>query len=330
MTVMPRTGGTPKPEVAVVIPTRDRETRLAFALDALAAQTLGPERFEVIVVRDDDLPGPRTSPPETINCRSLTRPGYSGPAEKRNTGWRSTEAPLVAFIDDDCRPAPEWLQHLLEAWSAADRDPRAIIQGRTEPDPDEQDLLTGFARSQEVVGPSHWYQTCNLAYPRQLLESLGGFDQGFEGVGGEDTDLGLRAEATGARLSYVGDALVWHAVHSRNLLDAMREAARWDGMALVFARHPEQRRRIYARVFWKRSHALAILALGGALLISRRRWAGIAGVLPYVRSNVGGRTAIAPRNLIAIGIHIPARFAVDLVEVFATVRGAIRFRSPLI
>src|SRR5688500_15232844 len=42
------------PEISVVIPTRFRETRLAFALDALAAQTLAPGRFEVIVVRAAD------------------------------------------------------------------------------------------------------------------------------------------------------------------------------------------------------------------------------------------------------------------------------------
>ena len=38
-------------DVTVVIPTYDRETRLAFALEALAEQTLDRERFEVIVVR---------------------------------------------------------------------------------------------------------------------------------------------------------------------------------------------------------------------------------------------------------------------------------------
>ena len=38
------------PDVSVVIPTHDRETRLAFALEALAEQTLARERFEVIVV----------------------------------------------------------------------------------------------------------------------------------------------------------------------------------------------------------------------------------------------------------------------------------------
>jgi len=43
-----------EPEIAVVIPTRGRETRLAFCLEALAGQSLEASRFEVIVVRDED------------------------------------------------------------------------------------------------------------------------------------------------------------------------------------------------------------------------------------------------------------------------------------
>jgi len=46
------------PEIAVVIPTRDRETRLAVCLEALAAQTLDTTRFEVLVVRDGDAGAP--------------------------------------------------------------------------------------------------------------------------------------------------------------------------------------------------------------------------------------------------------------------------------
>src|SRR5215218_1023589 len=195
-----------EPEIAVVIPTRRRETRLAFALEALAEQRLDPSRFEVVVVRDGDAAEPFAEAPDGLRVRFLNRPGVAGPTAKRNVGWRATTAPLVAFTDDDCRAHPSWLESLLTAADGADR----FLQGRTEPDPDERHLLHGFARSQEIRGLSGWYETCNMAYPRELLELLGGFDESLP-FGGEDTDLAYRAMHAGAVPLYVEEALVWHA-----------------------------------------------------------------------------------------------------------------------
>ncbi|MGH2986459.1 MAG: glycosyltransferase family 2 protein, partial [Solirubrobacterales bacterium] len=59
-------------EVAVVIPTYRRETRLRFALEALAAQTVDPARFEVVVVRAPGARGPFASAPDRLSVRFLT------------------------------------------------------------------------------------------------------------------------------------------------------------------------------------------------------------------------------------------------------------------
>ena len=73
----------------MVIPTRGREARLAFALESLAGQ-LDPGRFEVIVVRDADARAAvRRSRPEGLRVRYLTLPGVAGPTAKRNLGWRA-------------------------------------------------------------------------------------------------------------------------------------------------------------------------------------------------------------------------------------------------
>ncbi|MET0750276.1 MAG: glycosyltransferase, partial [Solirubrobacterales bacterium] len=156
--------GSPRlnPEIAVVIPTRGRETRLAFALEALAAQTVACERFEVVVVRDGDAEPPLAGAPPGLRLRELTRPGVAGPTAKRNLGWRATEAPLVAFTDDDCRPQPGWVGAMIGAAPGE----RGFLQGRTEPDPDELYLLPGLSRTQEVSKPTGWFEACNVAYPR--------------------------------------------------------------------------------------------------------------------------------------------------------------------
>jgi glycosyltransferase involved in cell wall biosynthesis len=318
-------GGDPSaPEIAVVIPTRGRETRLAFALEALAQQRLDPSRFEVVVVRDGDATEPLAQAPPGIAVRFLTRPGIAGPTAKRNVGWRASSAPLVAFTDDDCRADPRWLESLLAAASGTG----SFLQGRTEPDPDERRLLHGFARSQEIRGLSGWYETCNMAYPRELLERLGGFDESFP-FGGEDTDLAYRAIEAGARPVYVDDALVWHAVMHRSLGRALREATAWSEMSGVVARHPELRDALYLGAFWRKSHAALLLALAGAAVARRRPGIALAAALPYLELRVNWRSPSA-RRLARRLATLPAWVAIDAVEVASRLPAAVRHRTLVI
>jgi GT2 family glycosyltransferase len=318
-----------RPEVAVVIPTARRETRLAFALDALANQTLPRERFEVIVVRAEAA-GETTPPPDGLPVRFLSAAADSGPAEKRNLGWRAASAPIVAFTDDDCRPDPRWLETLLA--SAGDG---AVLQGRTEPDPDEAQRLHGLAVSQHIPAPSDWYETCNIAYPRDLLERLDGFDAEFAGpdsgdypVGGEDTDLGLRARAAGADLRFVPDAVVRHAVHSRHLARALRDTRRWRSVPLVLSRHPEQRQALHAGVFGRRAHWALLLAVL-ALPMRRRPLLAALAAGPYVRHHARGYPRSA-RGIARAVLDLPPRALVDAAEIAVTATAAARHRVPVL
>ena len=314
-----------RPEVSVVVPTMGRETRLAFLLEALAAQTLAPERFEVVVVRADH-PRPKAAAPDGLDVRFLSASPDSGAAEKRNAGWRAAAAPLVVFTDDDCRPQPGWLERLLAA--AADEVGEFILQGRTDPDPDEVRRLHGLARSQSIVGPTDWYETCNIAYPRSLLERLGGFDDRFAG-GGEDTDLALRARARGARLVYVEAARVWHAVHSRHVWDAVRDQRRWHTIPLLIATHREQRRALELGVFWRPAHPRVLLAVAGMLGALRGRPVWLAAGAPYIRLHLRGYDH-SPRGRTRAALDLPARALVDLAGVVATLRAALRHRAPVV
>ena len=315
------------PEVAVVIATRDREQRLAFALEALAAQSLPAERFEVVVVRAAGARGPHAEPPPGLRVRFLDS-DHAAPAAQRNEGWRATSAPLVAFTDDDCRPEPGWLEELLAA-----AVPGAVVQGRTAADPAEAHLLYGLARTIEVSGPTPWGETCNIAYPRELMERLCGFDESFPRAWGEDTDLFLRAREAGATLEFAPGAVVRHAVVRRTLRQAIREAARYDAIPLLVARHPEHRRTFPAPGLVKTSHATLVLAFAGALAARRRPVLGVALGAPYVlaalRTHLATNPVSAP-SLARLALHLPAPVAVETAEVIATVRGAIRNRVAMI
>jgi GT2 family glycosyltransferase len=313
------------PQVAVVIPTRNRETRLSFALEALAEQTLTRDRFEVVVVRAADAAGPFANAPPGLRVRFLTHRGPPGPAAQRNTGWRAAEAPLIAFTDDDCRPDPQWLERLLAASGDAD----VFVQGRTEPDPDERHLLIGLARTLHVDRPNDWYATCNMAYPAALLERLGGFDETFR-FSAEDADLGLRAREAGARRVFEHRALVLHAVLPESLPGALREAWRRDSTPRLFARHPQHRRELHYRVFWKKEHAALLLTAGGLIAFRRRPLLAAAAAIPYLNCYVDWRRATRPRGLARIALNLAGRIAIDTAEVAVMVRGAISERVLVI
>jgi GT2 family glycosyltransferase len=314
-------GATP-PEIAVVIPTRGREARLAFALESLVGQ-LEPERFEVLVVRDPDAREPLAIPPPELRVRYVTVPAAAGPGAKRNLGWRAAEAPLIAFIDDDCRAAPGWLEAILGA-----ARPNLFLQGRTAPDPDERHLLHGLARTVDVPAPGGWYETCNMAYPRTLLERLGGFDEAYE-FGGEDTDLAWRAIESGAEPQFVGEALVWHAVLSRTFVRALVDAVRWRDTAAVVARHPGLHDALHHRHFWNRQHMTLPIALAGLLFVRRAPALAALATIPYVSGRLNWREP-HPRRLARSLATMPVFATIDATEIASRLPSAIRNRVAVL
>ena len=312
------------PAVSVVIPTHRRETRLAFALESLAAPTLAAERFEVIVVRSEDEPGAdRAIPPEGVQVREITST-RAGTGIQRNLGWRAARAPIVAFTDDDCRAAPQWLERLIEALD----DERWIVQGRTEPDPDERHLLHGIARSIRNEHASGWYETCNIAYARSALDRLGGFDESIEFLG-EDADLGARATRAGATLRFADDALVWHAVHVRPLPTALRDAVRRGSRPAIVARHPELRRALFLGVFADRDHARTLLALLGICALRRTPRLALLAFLPYLNRRVN-RSTMSPWRFARLPMRLGSRFIVDAAELASFAISSARHRTVVL
>jgi glycosyltransferase involved in cell wall biosynthesis len=320
------------PDVSVVVPTRNRPQGLSTLITALAGQDLARERFEVIVVDDgSDVTG--TPPPEGelapgLSLRLLRHGAPRGPAAARNTGWRAAAGRLIAFTDDDCRPAPRWLCALLDAWGGA---PELIVQGRTEPAPEGRFALDPLCLTQIVRGPSGYFETCNIAYSRALLERVGGFDEWFRRPCGEDLDLGRRAVKSGARLQFAGNALIYHAVTRPPLSHLVRRTTMWTDAVQVLRRHPELRAQLPGRVFWKWTHPwlIAALAAGVAGAAARRPTLAIAGWQPYLahyRRLYAGR----PWPWGAVARRMPAHLAVDLTEIATMIAGSVRHRTLML
>lgn len=316
------------PAASVVFATHNRAARLEALLASLRDQDF-PEPFEVVVVDDgssDETPTVLAAELErgALDLRVLAHETARGPAAARNAGWQAARAPLIAFTDDDIVVVPGWLRELHGAWAG---DEQRVVQGRVLPNPTEADRDGPFARSLRVESLGPFFQTANVAYPRALLERAGGFDEvTFTVPGGEDADLAHRCFDTGGSPVFARAALAHHAVHQLGPVGKLKVAWRWHETVRVYARHRAMRTTLTYRVFWKKTHYLLVRALIGTLLPRRlaplRFWFYAPIAPAYLeRARVEGRGALwsAPYFV----LH-------DIVETAGIVRGALRYRTPLI
>jgi GT2 family glycosyltransferase len=321
-----------RPEVTVVIPAHERPLRLLYALDALAEQTLPRKRWEVVVVHSGDRASTSVIEGHKLMRKRVLRPieanaGGGSPAVRRNRGWQEGIGRLVVFSDDDCRPEPGWLEAYV---AAAAENPGAVLQGRTIADPSERDVLVANpdARTLEIEPPTIWGQTANIAYPRELLERAGGFDENFPGPGGEDADLLIRARQAGASHIAVPGAVNRHAVFDLDLPGRIRNARRWGGVVYLAKLHPETREHAVLGIFWRAKHAWLALALAG-LLLSRRRRIFALLALPYVVLT-RPRGADDPAERVAALKLLPATALVDAVELLTLAEASAKHRTLLL
>ena len=308
------------PSVSVVVSTRDRADRLGALLEALAAQTLPAGEWEVVIVDNGSLDHTqdvleRASRHGALDLTVVRRERGEGRGPGRNAGWRAAGGQLIAFTDDDCEPDPDWLARGL---TSAGQSPRAFVQGRTEPIERELPDIGPYSRTLRIESESPFYETCNIFYPRELLEQM----QGFQDLAsGEDTDLAWRALEAGWSSAWAPEARVFHAVVQRGPVGMLRLALSWSDAMYVLARHPGIRdAAMGGGLFWKRSHRLLALA---ALGLAGTRLTPLAGllVLPYARQLAARATAAhaGPAHLGFLALY-------DLVETFAAIRGGLRHR----
>lgn len=224
-----------EPALSVVVPYFERQDQLDRLLAGLDRQSLPPQAFE-LVVADDGSRRPPTIGHRAYPTRVVRQPdeGFRL-AQARNLGAAATTGRVIAFLDQDCIPTPDYLRLVAAAavtssWSLVvghrlharlDGWPhRAVVEwlaGEGPPPPalpEPRWLLDGYVRSAALTRPDdHAYQLvigAALSLHRDLFTHLGGFDPTFRAYGGEDWELGHRALTAGAELRWLEDATVWH------------------------------------------------------------------------------------------------------------------------
>jgi glycosyltransferase involved in cell wall biosynthesis len=206
-------------DVAVIVPTLRRPESLERALRSLFAQTGVADRVSAIVVVDNDPVGSAAATVEALLSQSpwsLTyvhapRPGV---ATARNAGLAATDAPLIAFLDDDEAASPGWLAALLKARETTGAD--AVFGPITGQAPDAAAWLKpwlerffgreGPTRTQVIDHPFGCGNS--LMVRATALPGLAPFDAGTDQAGGEDDALFAALAARGGRFGWAADARV--------------------------------------------------------------------------------------------------------------------------
>jgi GT2 family glycosyltransferase len=203
--------------VAIVIPTLLGGASLEKCLAALRRQTYTD--FEVIIVNNGRDNGVNSSG----FARVIPMSANVGFGAAINAAIRSSDAPLIATLNDDTEPDPRWLEALVAEMNS---DPRVGMCAsqirRCETDYlDSAAMLIcldgsskqrgasmapeSFAFSEDALLPS----ACAALYRRSMLDQIGLFDEDFF-LYCEDTDLGLRAQWADWRCRYAAGAMTRH------------------------------------------------------------------------------------------------------------------------
>ncbi|BAM02422.1 glycosyltransferase [Phycisphaera mikurensis] len=331
------------PRAAVVIPVRGGLDRLAAAVGALAAQDLGAEAFEVIVVDDGTPAGVGDARAIAHAAGSglalrVLRQEPAGPAAARNRGIDAAAAPIVALLDADVLPRAGWLRRGLEPFDGP--DPPAAVEGRTVVEPAAQ--RTPFTHQTDNRDGGR-YPTCNLLVDRSWIVERGiRFDERYPVPFREDSDFAFQILASGGEIRWHPAAEVVHPPVPRGWATPLKLARRYEMDGLLRSRFPQPYAQLDPRlgVPHLRQRLYGLMAA-----------AGIALLLLPIAWWIDGSTIEAVTGFFAVGIvwtattlallggrptlrslrHAPAAAAVTLLVplpwAIARLRGRWRFRG---
>ncbi len=237
--------------------------------------------YEVIVV-DDGSTDRFTDCARDYGFRLIRTPNL-GLGNARNTGLSAATGEIVAYIDDDAYPDPDWLKYVAATFLHTDF---VGVGGPNLPPCGDGWVAECVANS--PGGPIHVMLTdrqaehipgCNMAYRKSALLEIGGFDERFR-VAGDDVDVCWSLQKRNWKLGFSPAAVVWH--HRRNSVRTYLKQQRGYGRAeaLLEKKWPEKYNsaghvswagRVYGNGFF------TVLPRGG------RIYQGIWGTAPFQR-----------------------------------------------
>ncbi len=300
------------PRVSVVVCSYNAERTMEDCLVSL--EKLNYPDYEVIVVNDGSTDRTLEIAQRFPYCRIISQPN-KGLSVARNVGAEAATGEIVAYTDSDCVADPDWLTYLVAKMETAG----LVACGGPNFPPPENSLVPA-AVAVSPGGPTHVLLSddvaehiagCNMAFRRDVLLSLGGFDPVYRAAG-DDVDICWRFQDAGHTIGFSPAAVVWH--YRRNTVKAYIGQQKGYGKAeaLVYAKHPF-RFNLFGQAKWL---GRIYGDLSAALLFSRR---------PLIYSGVFGRglfqTLYEPPSSLAA--FLPLTFEWNVIAIVLALVGVV-------
>lgn len=203
-----RSATTAWPFVTIVIPHYNDLGGLAVCVAGLKRQTWPADRMEIIVADNNSVCGLHAVIHTASGCRVILAPEQgAGPA--RNAGAAIAGGEILGFIDSDCDPRPDWVEHGVRELASYDfvgGEVETVPGNPARPTPVEAwEMVFGFDFRRYILVEGYT-GSGNMWVWRSVFETIGGFRTGVA----EDMEWSFRARSAGFRLGYAHDAVVSH------------------------------------------------------------------------------------------------------------------------
>jgi GT2 family glycosyltransferase len=226
------------PKVSVIVCAYNAERTMDRCLASL--EKLDYPNCEVIVVNDGSTDRTREIC-ERYDFVRLINQENQGLSAARNVGLRAAAGEIIAYTDSDCMADPDWLTYLVARFESSTF---AAVGGPNLPPPD--DSLVASCVAVSPGAPAHvllddevaeHIPGCNMAFRRDALEAISGFDPIFR-TAGDDVDVCWRLQNKGLTIGFSPAAVVWH--FRRNTIGDYLKQQRGYGKAeaLLCFKHP--------------------------------------------------------------------------------------------
>lgn len=227
------------PRVSVVVCSYNGAATLEQCLGSLSL--LDYPDYEVLLVDDgstDDTPDIAARFPAV----RVLRQSNQGLSAARNAGLYAATGEIVAYTDSDCFADRDWLTHLVHQ---LERSGAAAAGG---PNLTPEDGRTAACVAAAPGQPVHVLESdqvaehvpgCNMAFRREVLLGINGFDPQFRKAG-DDVDICWRLQQAGKWITFAPGACVWH--HRRQTPRAYlkQQAGYGEAEALLRFKHPDR------------------------------------------------------------------------------------------
>ncbi|MFN8629644.1 MAG: glycosyltransferase [Chloroflexota bacterium] len=230
--------------VETVVPTRNNLAELKACLAALTAQTVAPGVIHVCVdgSTDGTLEWLAASAPPVAVVHTHAGNAHGGRARTRNLGLRAAQSEHVLLLDSDMVASPSLIERHLAVVRPGIVSVGAVVYQNRAENPWAGYLATR-SRNRYADGaalPFRHFATANAMLAAEDARSIGGFDEAFQGYGGEDLEFAFRLERAGVRFTNTPKAIA-ETVEPKTIDQALAEFERYGAtnLHLMHRLHPD-------------------------------------------------------------------------------------------